>query len=294
MRLLGCWIKQTLRGVRSSLLVQLASTGAMAVGLVLVGLAILSASNVDRLTQRWGRGIGVVAYLKPSTAPARAEALCQVLRGRPEVLSVHYVSSAAAFERLGESLGGRRGLLEGVETDFFPSSIEIRLGTDPDQARPLLGFLNASPLIEEVDQMGAWVRRLGALAGLLRLAGLGLALVVGLACLYIVASTIRLGVYARREEIEILKLVGATNAFVRVPFLLEGVLQGLLGAGIAVGILYLAFRGVAPQIEELLSSALTRAPLQFFAPAQLAVGAAIAAAIGLLGSRLALGRYLRV
>jgi len=288
-------LTRALRGMRSGLLIQLAATGAIAVGLLLTGLAGLGATNLDRITAHWGRGIQVVAYLKPEADPERVRALAQLLRARPQVLAVRQLAADEAFRRLEESLGAQRGLLAGVERDFLPASLEISLADrGPEQARPLIALLSASPLVEEVDDLGAWARRLDLLARLLRLASLGIALVIGCACLYIVGSTIRLGVFARREEIEILKLVGATDRFVRAPFLLEGALQGLLGALIATGGLYVIYRAVAPHVEATLTSALAHLQLAFLSPALLAAGLAGGALLGFLGSRLALGRYLDV
>ena len=129
---------------------------------------------------------------------------------------------------------------------------------------------------------------------MLRLGGLLLALIVAGACLYIVGTTIRLGVFARREEIEILKLVGATDRFVRGPFLLEGALQGFLGAALALALLFTAHRIAAPRVEAALSVALSHLRIEFLPIAQLSLGLAAGALLGLLGSRIALGRYLDV
>jgi cell division transport system permease protein len=292
--LLG-WVLQALRGIRSGLLIQLAATGAIAMGLLLVGLAVLGALNVDRLTRNWGRGVQAIVYLRPDAPPERVRALVRLLQGRPEVVSVRSVTSADAYRRLEESLGGRRGLLAGVERDFLPASLEISLSAQQsDQVRPLLALLGSSALVEEVDHIGAWADRLSSLVALLRLAGLAVALIVSFACLYIVASTIRLGVHARREQIEILKLVGATDRFVRVPFLIEGTLQGLVGAMAAGGLLFLIFRFAASRLEAALSAALSHVQLGFLSPSQLALGLLAGALLGLFGSRLALGRYVDV
>lgn len=282
-----------LRGMRAAPLIQLAATGTIAVGLLLVGLAVLGARNLEALTSHWGRGVQIVAYLRPEAPPAKALALERMLRSRPEVLSVRRVDPTEAHRRLAESLGSRRGLLEGVEPGFLPASLELALSPAHD-ARPLLALLSASPLCEEVDDLGAWVKRLGAFASVLRLGGLLLALIVAGACLYIVGSTIRLGVFARREEIEILKLVGATDRFVRGPFLLEGALQGLLGASFALGLLFAAHRLAAPRLESALSVALSHLRIEFLPLPQLGLGLAAGALLGLLGSRIALGRYLDV
>jgi cell division transport system permease protein len=215
-----------------------------------------------------------------------------VLRKHPIVASTRHISSKQAYDRLKESLGNRSSLLEGVERDFLPASIELGLQqARSEEIRPILALLKTSPIVEEVDHVGRWVSRLGALASLLRFAGLAIALIVCLACLYIVGSTIRLGVFARRDEIEILKLVGATNRFVRAPFLIEGTLQGLAGAAVACALLYVIFQLAAPRVEELMAAALSRVELSFLTPIQLVCGVGAGALLGLLGSRLAVGRY---
>jgi cell division transport system permease protein len=282
-----------LRGMRAAPLIQLAATGTIAVGLLLVGLAVLGARNLESLTSHWGRGVQIVAYLRPEAPPAKTRALEAVLRSRAEVLSVRHVDPSEAHRRLAESLGSRRGLLDGVESGFLPASLEIALSPDRD-GRPLIAMLSASPLCEEVDDLGSWVKRLGAFATVLRLGGLLLALIVAGACLYIVGSTIRLGVFARREEIEILKLVGATDRFVRAPFLLEGALQGICGSALALLLLFTAHRLAAPRIETALSVALSHLRIDFLPLSQVALGLGAGALLGLVGSRIALGRYLDV
>jgi cell division transport system permease protein len=284
-----------LRGIRHGLLIQLASTGTMAVGLLLVGLAFLAAANLDRLTARWGRGLQVIAYLKAEAPETRVAALVKLLEGRPEVSSVKRVTSRAAYGRLRASLDGRRELLEGLEEGLLPSSLEIGLRPVPaEEQRPLLALLGASSVVEEVDHMGRFTERLGSLSTLLDTAGLCIALIAVLASLYVVSSTIRLGVHARREEIEILRLVGATRRFVSAPFMIEGALQGLSAGLLAAGVLYLVHLALAPRLEVSLRAIFSAMPIRFLSAPELAIGAGAAVLLGILGSRLALGRYLAV
>jgi cell division transport system permease protein len=296
MRPLRYWFVQALRGIRSGLLIQLASTGAIAVGLLLVGLVALGAVNLERLTESWSEGVQVTVYLQPEAKRARVASLQRVLGRHPSVRKVEHVSSAQAYTRLADSLGHRKGLLEGVERDFLPASLEVTLAsaTRDDQLRPLIALLKTSPAVEEVDYQGHWLERVSSLVALLRSGAVALAFIVCLACLYIIASTIRLGVFARRDEIEILKLVGATDRFVRAPFLIEGALQGLLGAVVACLGLYLIYWASAPRLEQLLAAALTQVQISFLSAPHLALGIIGGALLGVIGSRLALGRYMDV
>ena len=141
--------------------------------------------------------------------------------------------------------------------------------------------------------MGDWVDRLVSAERMLRFGGWILALLVGMACVYIVASTIRLGVFARREEIEILKLVGATNGFVQAPFLVEGAIQGTVGAALSLGILYGLFRVAAPEVQRSLGAALCAVPLGFLGDGEMAVIVLLGMLLGLAGSSLAVSRHVR-
>lgn len=281
------------RGMRSGLLIQLAATTSIGLSLLLVGLAGLGLINLHRLTSSWGDGVQIVAYVKTGAAAHRVESLERMLRGRAEVKAVQYVSPREAHQRLSRSLGSSKTALAGVEADFLPASLEIRLSKDqPQRARTLIAMLSASSLVDEVDYMGDWVRRLGSLVTLLHLLALGLTLTVALACLYIISSTIRLGVYARREEIAVLRLVGATDRFIRAPFMIEGTVQGVLGALLATALLFALFSAGAPRLESLLTAAFSHVQLAFLPARLLLAGVLAAGALGLLGSRLALGRYL--
>ena len=287
------WLKNALRGIRAGLLIQLASTTSIALCLLLVGIAVMGMLNLDRITRFWGRGTQIIVYLKSDAPPARVQALHGLLRSRPEVNAVKLISSQKALARLRNSLGTHGSVLADVEQGFLPASLEVTLRQDqPGRVRALVALLSASSLVDEVDYMGDWARRLNSLVQLVNALALGLSVIVGFACLYIVSSTIRLGVHARREEIEILKLVGATDRFIRAPFMIEGALQGLVGAAMACGLLYLLFRLGAPGAEQLLTSAFSHMELGFLTPEMVAMGIGAGGVLGLLGSSLALGRYM--
>jgi cell division transport system permease protein len=206
---------------------------------------------------------------------------------------VQYLSAKEAYQRLQQNLGQGHTLLEGVEPNFLPASLELTLNdSNPEQTRPLLALLSTADVVEEVDYLGEWSARLTSLVSLLRSAGIALMLVICLAGMFIVSNTIRLAVYSRREEIEILQLIGATDRYVRAPFLIEGCVQGILGALLAAGLLFLLYAVTAPRLEQLMKAALSYIPLGFLSPSQIIIGIGSGALLGLVGSRCALGRYL--
>jgi cell division transport system permease protein len=275
-------------------LVTALATGAVGVSLLLVGLVALAAQNVSRVSSPWSGGVQMVVYLDEGVGPERATQIARALSGVPAIERVDYVPPDQALARLEGSLGDRRGLLDGVEVGYLPASLEITLAAGAREVAavsPLVDKLRATPGVEEVEILGDWVARVAALDRALRLAALALALIVGVACVYVIAGTIKLGVYARREEIEVLKLVGATDRFVTGPLVVEGALQGALGAGCALGLLWAAFRLGAPTLEAALAGAVGPITLSFLPAAHLGLVVAAGAILGLLGSWVAIGRY---
>src|SRR5205823_1245249 len=200
----------------------------------------------------WGKDVEVIVYLEDGVAPARVRKIAEAVGKLPGVTGVRAIDGKEAYDRLRRSLGDRGALLDGIEETLLPASLEVSLKDGIAGAKrlePELARLARAPGVDEVERMGDWVDRLLAVGRFLRLGGFVLALLVGMACLYVVSSTIRLGVFARREEIEILKLVGATDGFVKGPFLVEGAVQGMVGAGLALALLYAIFRFAAPHVE---------------------------------------------
>jgi cell division transport system permease protein len=270
------------------------ATGAIAVSLMLVGVVYLAQRNVAKLTGTWGGGVQMVVYLDDDVSPERAREIARILAGVDAVERVDYVPPDVAHARLAESLGERKDLLDGVELGYLPASLEVSLHggvRDVAAMSPLVDRLRRTPGVEEVEFLSDWVDRLAALLRSLRLAAVALAILVAGACVYVIAGTIKLGVYARKDELEVLKLVGATDRFVKAPLLLEGALQGALGAAAAVGLLFALFKLGAPALERMLEGAVGGVSITFLPGVEAAVVVAAGAAIGVMGSWIAIGRY---
>jgi cell division transport system permease protein len=284
-------------GIRRNPLIQMVAVGTIALSLVVAGAFALVAHNVARLGESWGRGTQMTVYLADGVPAARARQIAAALGKLPGVERVRAVDAREAYTRLKQSLGERADLLDGVEEGFLPASVEATLQpgvAEVIRAHPAFDKLRHSAGVEDVELTGDWSARLHALQSLLRTAGLSVGLLVLCAFLYIVGSTIRLGVHSRRDEIEIQKLVGATDGFVRGPFLVEGALQGALGTAMAAGLLYGLYRLAEPRVSSVLAGLLASAPLGFFSVGMVALAVGGGALVGLCGSALALGRYVKV
>lgn len=289
-------VTRGVRGMGQAPAVQLLAVGTMAVCMLLLGLVVLVWSNAQGMVHAWGLDVPVTVYLVDDAAPADVDVVVQRLQALPEVAQVRRVSPQQALERLSAGLGEDGGMLDGLDPDVLPASLEIGLepGTDPDFGHALADRLGELPAIDEVAVAGAWAGRAHELLATLEDLALGAGLLVSLACMAIVWSTIRLGVYARRAELQILRLVGGTSRFVRGPFVFEGMVQGALGASLALGMLWLGFDAVHPFLERGLSLLFAAGALHFFGPMELGVGVAFGAGLGLLGARAAVSRYAEV
>lgn len=289
-------IARGFRGMGQSPLVQLIAIGTMAVCMLMLGTVTLIFHNAQSVTEAWGVDVPLTAYMVEGTTPTEAEDLAKRLTALPEVEHAERISPQVALERLEHGLGGHGGALEGIDAEALPDSVEIHLHDDvgaefaPRLADKLLGFEE----VEEVALLGRWVEQAERLLDTLRNLAVGLGLLVGMACMAIVWSTIRLGVFARRSEIAILRLVGGTDAFVRGPFVVEGVVQGIAGTGLALAGLYVAFDVLRPFLEEGLSMLFAAGALEFFSPLQILIAAAFGAFVGFAGSRAAVARYVEV
>jgi cell division transport system permease protein len=254
---------------------------------------VLGLFTARTLLTSWGAQASMTLYLDPATTDSQAQALSQQLRARGD-LEVQYVDPPAALQRLRVDLGELGSALNGLTRNPLPPSIEIKprqplAGPAIRVLAAELGQLNG---VRDVEYGREWLDKLEALGRGLRAFGAGALIAVIGAALLVVANTIRLAVYARRDEIEIMKLVGATDRYVRAPFLMEGALQGLLGAAVAVGAVFAAQNWLLPRATQAFVLAAGVGPphlLPLHAAALLAGGALV----GFLGSWIAVARFLK-
>lgn len=285
-----------LRGMAQSPLVQLLAIGTMAVCMLLLGTTTLIFANASRVAHDLGVDTPVTVYMAPDVDAATAVELRERIAALPEVARAERVTPEQALARLqagaGES-GERAELLAGIDPGVLPESVEIEFvpGVEPGFADALAARVETMSGVEEVSVLGPWVQEVERMLTTLRGLAIGVGLLVSLACLAIVWSTIRLGVFARRSEIELLRLVGGTARFVRGPFVVEGVVQGMLGTALALTGLWLAFELIRPLLERGMSLLFAAGSLQFFSVVEMAVALGFGALLGLIGSRAAVAGH---
>lgn len=284
--LIGIAFANAARGIRQASTTSLLAVLTIAVVLVLLGSAWLLVGNMASLLDEFGGELKLTAYLDGDLREGPQKELADRVRSEPGVLEVELVTREEALVRF-ERIAGSAELLEGLAENPLPASLEITLAPaarTKASIEDLEARLTGLPGVDELTHGQDWIEGYGRAIALVRGLAIGLGCVLGLAALLIVANTIRLAVYARRDELDILALVGASRTFVRVPFLLEGTIQGLLGGLLALALLFGTYELLQPQLEQGLELVIGRAELGFLTTGQAILLVCAGALLGLLGS----------
>lgn len=283
------------RGAREDLRLYLVAVSSLTVAFLCLSAALLGLTNLRELAERWGRTHHMSVYLKDGAERADVDRLLQVLHALPALQHVEYLSPQLAREQFMRDSDVGSGL-SALPAEAFPASIEVEFGADVDNARieevaQKVGAFSA--VVDQVDTYRTWFERLGALLSAGRIASLLLATLVIVCSFAVVSNTIRLAVAQRRDEIEMLRMCGATDAFVRGPFVVEGTLQGLLASFLALAILGAAYLALRSQVDAALAP-LAGMRLSFLSPLVVLAIVVCGAGLGALGSAVSIRRYLKV
>ena len=249
------------RGRRSGFLAVVTITAALFV----LGGFLLVTSNLERLLARWREAAEFSVYLQDGVAAEQRAALERMLGESSEVSALEHVSKEEALRRFNQNFGDLAGAAEGLPNNPLPASIEVRLR--PVAARTAVEALaarsRAMPGVVDVRYDRRWIERLVTAVTVVRSFGFVLAGVLVVAAALTVASVVRLALLARRDEVEIMQLVGAPLAFIRGPFVVEGVLQGGVGALVALALLWASFTFARARYGGLIAGTLDPGSLAF-------------------------------
>jgi cell division transport system permease protein len=258
------------------------SVFSLAVAFVCLGAALMVVANLRVVEERWAHAGRASIYLKDGATQDEIDALRVALARVPGVTGVHYLSSGDARMEFGQTQLDGNAALAGLPAEAFPASIEIDVTPDLANAdlADMVGKMKQLPAVDDVETYQSWTERLARLVrGGVAAAGL-LTVVVLFAVLAVVGSTMRMALQRRKTEVEVLKLVGATDGFVKKPYIIEGSLQGALGAAGALALLAVLFFVVRGRLDGELAALVGVEPT--FLPWQVAVG--MVALGGILGA----------
>jgi len=267
---------------------QLTAIGTVAITVLLLGTFLFVRDAVATFGQGILSKIEIAVYLKDDVDDKRAQAIATQLAGDQRIVGATYVPKAEGLKQMRERLGSDfdTSLLT---ANPLPNAFRVRV-RNPDDVPVVADAIGPIAGVAKVDYAADTVTKLLHAADVLGRIGLGMIALLVLTAAIIIANTIRLTVFARRREIAIMQLVGATNMYIRMPFIAEGLVAGILGAAVAIGLLALARLQLLPKIAGALSFVPLHANEPMIALELLAVGALV----GLVASWISVGRYLRV
>jgi cell division transport system permease protein len=287
-------LRETANNLRRNVTLTVAAIVTVAVSLALFGSALLLRSGVDNATTQWQNDVEFIVYMQPNVTPEQRDSLLKSLQESPDVKDLRYVDQAKTYEEFKQLFKRSPQLVENVTPEILPPSYRVvpRI-SDAEVVRALGAQFAKKAGVREVVNAYDTIKTIQKVSNLIgtRIVFGSVALLVA-ACLLIL-NTIRTAMFARRREIEVMKLVGATNWFIRVPFMLEGVVHGLFGSLAAVGIVVFLrsdfdklsgsvrlFQGFAVDSSEVFTTS--------------AVVVAVGVLIGAIGSAFAVSRFLDV
>jgi cell division transport system permease protein len=229
--------RETTSGLRRNGLVAFAAISTTFIALLLFGLALLISRQVSLMIEATTGNVEVAVYLTDPVNPQTVDSLTTTLTKLPVVADVTFESKADACARFKRLFANQKALVDNVDCNALPASLRVKLD-DPQQYAQIAAVLRGQPGIDKIVDQRAVLDRLFAVTRVFRVGVLLVSLVMLLSAAILIANTVRMGLFARRKEIGIMKLVGATNWRIRMPFLVEGLVESLIGAGAAVLFLF--------------------------------------------------------
>jgi len=238
------FIKRAVEDIFRNGFLNLITTITIALSILIVSAFMLFVTNTGELINLWKRGVVIMAYLEPGASEDDTGALQQRLRQMSAVAGVRFISRQQALEQLKSQMKDQAFIFEHLPENPLPDAFEIRLSPsiqDWQRIEALAGRIRRLPAVDEVEYGQKWLARFSSLLGLFRLVGSAMGGIFFMATVFIVANTIRLVIYSRRDEVEIMRLVGATDRFIKVPFYIQGLIQGTLGGLVGLTALFVVF-----------------------------------------------------
>ena len=288
------FFRRALENIIENRLVHVVGIGTMVIAFLIFDAFVLAFVNINVWTQERGKALTMSIYFKVDPERSAIEDIRRELLDYP-VSITKFISKNDAIKSLRKQLGDQAGLLDGLKENPLPASLEIILSRDEiDDSLPydLKKRLERIENVDEVQYSQEWIDRIQAIMGAVEIVGLVFGGLLFLAALFIVTNTIKLTIYSRKDEIEILKLVGATNGFVKTPFLIEGSIQGFLGGSVAIIILFLGYLIVTSELD--LRIGFGALDLVFLSPEFILLLVATSIITGFIGSTVSLGRFFRI
>ena len=286
-------IAETFKGLYRNWYMCITSTAVVVVTLLMLGIFMLVNMNINHITETVKEQVEIVIYIDDGAANSELNELRERLSNHRELEEVRYVSSEEHMRRLQQQLGG---ILEGYDANIdnpLLASYEIKTAV-PESVVRLAAEFQSYPAVADVFYGQGYVENLFSVSRVLQLIGLALMIGLAITAVFLISHTIKLTVMMRKKEIAIMKYVGATNWFIRWPFILEGLLMGFVGAAVPLVALYYLYQYAVDWVAANNLIFLSMLPLETVILELVRYLVPLGTALGVLGSAFSMGRFLKV
>lgn len=287
------FVREAILSIKRNHLMSMASVSTVTISLLILGMFAIMTLNMNNMASILESQVQVTVYIKDGVKDDAMKELGEKISAIEGVTKTEFVGKDAALQRFTERLGEQKDLLESLgDNNPLPNSYEVHVDT-PERVKPVVEEINKFEEIEETRFGKEVIEQLFELTKLLRIGGVILIIFLALATLFIISNTIRITVFSRRKEVNIMKYVGATDWFIRWPFLLEGMIMGFTGSVIAVLLLIWTYSMLLGQLHSTLAflPLIPRFPMLGYMSLILIT---IGTGIGALGSSISLRKFLKV
>lgn len=294
--LLGFVLRRVRRSLWRLRWTHLLTAGTVATTLYIFGAFIFLEINLQQLLKGWGDQIHITAYLDKSLDAKELQNLIQRVEAQPEVERVRHISQEQAWRDFRAALGSQSGLVEGLPRDVLPASLEIAIKhshRDGAEVERFAQRLKQEKAVATIEYPQEWLERLGLIVLGVEWAKWLFGGILFLATFFIVASTVKLATLAHQDEIEIMQLVGASENVIQAPFVFEAMIQGVAGAAISVGFLWLTYQLLRDEVLTLGGFLAPLRQLQFLDGRSIALLLVVGWALGGMGSLFSLRRFVK-
>lgn len=279
-------LKSTSQNIRQHLVINLISIFTITFSLVIFGLYSFGYLNLKKTMDDWRADFQVIVYLQDSISQSQLKSLRHLCASQPLVSRVVYVSKNKAMQHFKKSLGKDSTLLQGLKSNPLPASLELQLKSEvPDMqaVESLVDRIRAQPGVDDVQYGQQWLHHFFSIMRLLHIVGLGVSGFLFFVTIFIVSNTIKLSFYSRRDAIDIMELVGATRFYIVIPYLLEGLFQGLVASLLSVAAVYGIYYYVTAWLQRSFPFLQGMISLAFFTPLMLGGFVILGISLGVLG-----------
>ena len=287
--------KNALSNMRQSLLVNFVTISTISIAILIFSTFVMIIYNLTNIVSRFEDEVHIISYLKDEYESGH-ENIKKNLENLKGVQEVSYRSKEMALEIFKSSLGKNDMFLDDIPDNPLPASFEIRLKKDfrnKSTIKSISSALNAMGIFNDISFGQEWIEHFHNFLNVFKIIGIAIGGGFLLAAVFIISNTIKLTIYARKEEIEILKLVGATNGFIKAPFFIEGIIQGFCGAAISIAALYFLYLAFLSKVQTLSFIGINSQNMPFL-PAEFLIFVLIfSTVLGMIGSLVSLGEIMK-